>query len=292
MNGRLCIFGEVLFDHFPDGTRVLGGAPFNVAWHLQALGQSPYFISRVGADREGEEVRAAMSGWGMETAGLQTDSRHPTGRVTVRFVDGEPSYEIDEPCAYDAIEAIGTDAVDCALFYHGSLALRSPISSDTVQKLRSSASATVFIDVNLRRPWWKRETVLAMLQHAHWVKLNVDELGLLGSADGDVSHRAAAFLTGHSLDGLVLTEGSAGAVVFAAGDDPVAVRPDADIEVIDTVGAGDAFAAVMILGLMRGWQPGVSLPRAQAFASAVVGQRGATASDPAFYRPFIDDWKL
>ncbi len=67
MSSQLCIFGEVLLDHFPDGKRVLGGAPFNVAWHLQAFGQSPGFISRVGDDAEGETVRTAMSDWGMAT---------------------------------------------------------------------------------------------------------------------------------------------------------------------------------------------------------------------------------
>ena len=102
---RICIFGEVLFDHFPDGTRVLGGAPFNVAWHLQAFGQSPHFISRVGNDSAGEAIRNAMHEWGMDTRGLQTDPARPTGRVEVSFVDGEPTYDIVHPCAYDAIEA-------------------------------------------------------------------------------------------------------------------------------------------------------------------------------------------
>ena len=106
MRGRPCIFGEVLFDHFPDGTRVLGGAPFNVAWHLQAFGRRPRFISRVGRDPEGEAVREAMRTWGMDTTGLQTDPRQPTGRVSVLFDDGEPSYDIVHPCAYDAIEAV------------------------------------------------------------------------------------------------------------------------------------------------------------------------------------------
>jgi fructokinase len=87
----LYIFGEVLFDHFPDGTRVLGGAPFNVAWHLQAFGQSPLLISRVGSDPEGTQVRAAMRDWSLSSSGLQTDTVHPTGKVTVAFQDGEPT---------------------------------------------------------------------------------------------------------------------------------------------------------------------------------------------------------
>ena len=73
-DSQLCVFGEVLFDHFPDGRRVLGGAPFNVAWHLQAFGKRPHLISRVGDDAEGQEIRTAMRDWGMSEAGLQTGS--------------------------------------------------------------------------------------------------------------------------------------------------------------------------------------------------------------------------
>jgi len=292
VNNRTCIFGEVLFDHFPDGKRVLGGAPFNVAWHLQAFGRAPYFISRVGNDPEGEAVHAAMRDWGMGTEGLQTDPVYPTGRVSVRFEEGEPVYDIVEPSAYDVIESVPADAGSFGLLYHGTLALRSAISRQTAEKLRIGTSGTVFIDVNLRPPWWERESVLNMVRQAHWVKLNVDELNLLHPSSANVEARAAAFLAEHLLDGLVLTRGSAGAEIFNANGDHFAARSEAPLQVVDTVGAGDALASVMILGLTVGWQPGVSLQRAQAFASALVGQRGATVSDPGFYHPFIDDWNL
>ena len=116
MNRRLCIFGEVLFDHFPNGKRVLGGAPFNVAWHLQAFGQTPCFISRIGDDPEGQAVFAAMRDWGMDTDGVQIDPTKATGRVSVRFDGGEPVYEIVEHCAYDAIQSEAADAgiSDCS----------------------------------------------------------------------------------------------------------------------------------------------------------------------------------
>ena len=74
------VFGEVLFDCFPDGKTVLGGAPFNVAWHLQGLGLQPLFVSAVGNDAQGEEVRRTMQSWGMATTGLQTRAAFPTGR--------------------------------------------------------------------------------------------------------------------------------------------------------------------------------------------------------------------
>jgi len=83
------IFGEVLFDCFPDGNSVLGGAPFNVAWHLQAFGMSPMMISSVGDDELGNKVKSAMQDWSMRTTGLQLDPVHPTGSVDIEFVDGE-----------------------------------------------------------------------------------------------------------------------------------------------------------------------------------------------------------
>lgn len=288
MNGRLCIFGEVLFDHFPDGKRVLGGAPFNVAWHLQAFGQRPHFISRVGLDPEGEAVRKAMQDWGMDTTGLQTDTRRPTGRVSVSLEGGEPSYDIVHPCAYDAIGDAVQPPVDCGLLYHGSLALRDAISRQNALELIQRGPGMLFVDVNLRPPWWQKEQVLAMVRQAHWVKLNRDELDLLHPSAGG----AAGFLHDHGLQGLVLTHGAEGAELLTIDGERHAVQPRAGLKVVDTVGAGDAFASVIILGLVSGWPLGLTLRRAQDFASGLVGQRGATVSDAGFYRPFIKDWNL
>ena len=86
---RPLIFGEVLFDHFPDGTAVLGGAPFNVAWHLHAFGLRPLMISRIGNDELGGRVQEAMQKWGMDCSGMQIrHCTHPTGTVQVTFQDG------------------------------------------------------------------------------------------------------------------------------------------------------------------------------------------------------------
>jgi len=289
--GRLCIFGEVLFDHFPDGKHVLGGAPFNVAWHLQAFGQAPYFISRVGNDAEGETVRAAMREWGMDIDGLQTDTERPTGRVDISFVDGEPAYDIVEHCAYDSV-ASSQLGVECRLLYHGSLALREPAPRQALKQLLQCGPEIVFVDVNLRPPWWQREQVLDMLHAAHWVKLSGDELVQLSPSAEASEPLAPGFLAECGLNGLVVTHGAQGAEVLTDTGEHIEVRPDSDVEIVDTVGAGDAFAAVMILGLARGWGLGVTLQRAQTFASRLVGNRGATVSDMVFYRPFIDEWKL
>lgn len=288
---RVCLFGEVLFDHFPDGKQVLGGAPFNVAWHLQAFGQAPYFISRVGDDPQGAEIRRAMHDWGMDLRGLQTDPNLPTGRVSVSLHDGEPAYDIVRPCAYDAIET--PDPIpECGLLYHGSLALRSAQSHTALQQLCDSRPRTVFLDVNLRPPWWQPQRVRDLLQEAHWVKLNADELAQLHPAEATVADAALDFLTTYDLDGLVLTRGAAGAEILTRQGESVAVKPDRGIHVVDTVGAGDAFASIVILGLVNAWPLDTTLQRAQTFASLLVGNRGATVSDPAFYQPLIEQWNL
>lgn len=285
----LYIFGEVLFDHFPDGSLVLGGAPFNVAWHLQAFGQSPQLISRVGSDPEGAQVRAAMRDWGLSSSGLQTDAVHPTGQVKVTFEGDEPGYNIVLDCAYDHIEKVPLPR--CNLLYHGTLAARSATSADSLRELRISAPQSVFVDVNLRSPWWQEGLVKELLLGADWVKLNSDEFALLTHAtvSNDSTH---AFLRDHQLQGLLITQGAKGAELFLPNEQQLTVAPTSGVELVDTVGAGDAFTAVILLGLQNDWPMQLALQRAQQFAAAIVGQRGATVSDSAFYRVFSQNWQL
>ncbi len=290
MSPGIDLFGEVLFDGFPDGRRVLGGAPFNVAWHLAAWGEAPRLVSRVGQDEDGAAVLAAMQGWGMDTGAVSRDATLPTGRVDVTLADGEPEYEIVHPVAWDAI---ATPPPPCAAWlYHGSLALRDARSRETLEALACANGVRVFLDVNLRPPWWDPEEVGERVRAAHWVKLNEDELDRLAPPGNSLPDRARALLENAGLEGLVVTRGAAGAVVLGADDVAAAAPAPERVRVVDTVGAGDAFASVMILGLRRGWSPVVSLERALEFAAAVCGLRGATVADPAFYRPFLDAWGL
>ena len=289
MNTQPCIFGEVLFDQFPNGRRVLGGAPFNVAWHLQALGEAPIFISRVGADQDGEAVLGGMREWGMDVVGVQRDEKLPTGRVQVDIVDDEPHYDIVHPAAWDAI-TLPESIPDISLLYHGSLALRDEVSRRACRRLRKVRPSLVFVDVNLRSPWWDKTQVLEDIYEADWVKLNRDELDQLVPGNLQTSLRAKALLETFELQGLLITSGSRGAELMTNTGEYHTVRPAKDIPVKDTVGAGDAMTSVMLLGILRGWPLAQALERAQDFASAVVGQRGATVQDMNFYHAFMDDW--
>lgn len=287
---RPILFGELLFDHFPDGRRVLGGAPFNVAWHLQAFGAAPLLISRVGRDAEGDAILTAMADWGMAANGIQRDATHPTGGVSVTLDGGEPRFHILDGQAYDFIDParlpIGEGK---AILYHGSLALRNPTSRAAMEALRNP-ERPVFLDVNLRSPWWDREDIENLLAQARWVKLNGDELALLEPEAGDQEQKAARLLERYGLAGLYLTLGAGGALALTrAGERFETGRPRVTT-VVDTVGAGDAFSSVAILGLIRSWPLAVTLRRAQAFASALVGVRGATLAERGFYEAHLQNW--
>jgi len=286
------IFGEVLFDCFPDGSRVLGGAPFNVAWHCQAFGLQPLFISRLGNDPLGREVRSAMLDWGMDISGLQVDSSHATGIVDVSFDDGEPSYDIVENSAWDFIDHQAIPEIDPhSILYHGSLALRNPVAANSLAELKQQCSKSIFIDVNLRPPWWDQSLIENIIHNGQWLKLNVDELALIVPHEKDVEARVQYLLTNLDVKLIVVTQGDAGAIA-ANHNEWCSVHPDNSSKVVDTVGAGDAFSSVLLLGLYRAWPLQEILNRAQQFASAVVGQRGATTQDKMFYKSFIKAWGL
>ena len=287
------IFGEVLFDCFPDGNSVLGGAPFNVAWHLQAFGLSPLVISGIGDDALGKKVKSAMQDWKMNTTGLQLDSKHPTGSVEIKFDNGEPQYTIVEHRAYDYINAnLLPPLTESSILYHGSLALRNQTSREALSKLKAQHTGSLFMDVNLRDPWWQKEFVLKLADEADWVKLNEDELIQLGSGACDVETQSREFIETHKLKGLIITLGAKGAIALTDNGEFAQVKPSQTLEVVDTVGAGDAFTSVLILGLSYQWPLQQTMQRAQDFASLMVGRQGATVHEQNFYQAKITDWDL
>ena len=286
---RPLIVGEVLFDVMPDGTRVLGGAPFNVAWHLEAFGLRPLLITRVGVDESGNEVLAAMASWGLDTSGVQRDDAYPTGRVQVELEDGEPTFHILPDQAYDhvdrevAVQLANTESF--GLMYHGSLISREKVSRSALDGLKEGAGLPVFVDVNLRDPWWHHEEVVAAVRQARWAKLNETELDLLaGASDAET---ATVFRADHELDAVIVTRGGRGAVVVDGGE-VVEATPAGEVDVVDTVGAGDAFSAVFILGLANGWPTDLTLERAIEFAAAVCMVPGATTKNRRLYSKFED----
>ena len=292
MSGRdaILVFGEVLVDEFPNGERILGGAPFNVAWHLTAFGQATRLVSRIGKDADGELVRSTMSDWGMDLSCLQTDDERPTGSVLVKISQGEPKYEILPNRAYDAIDRLELNRPECAVLYHGTLALRETRSRDALEHLKRRGAAPIFMDVNLRDPWWNRDLGLKLADDAAWIKLNYSELSRLTERADDVDTLARRFLGEHDLTGIIVTLGDRGAVALNDAGESARVAPHGRVDVIDTVGAGDAFAAIMLLSIVNSWPLESSLMRAQEFASEIVKNRGAILTDRRPYERLAAEW--
>lgn len=291
-------FGETLVDQFRD-RNVLGGAPFNVSCHLGALGAHPVLVTRAGKDALGDQLLQAMSERGLDLRGVQRDPARPTGRVKVTETAHGHVFDILSDQAYDHIHASLTRMVGLSLHpqmvYFGTLSQRGD-SRRALRELLGTVDACTFLDVNLRDPWVDGDTLHWSLRQARVVKLNEDELiriGDLFSLDGaTLQARAAVLVSGFDLQRVVVTRGSEGAWTLDAAGRVKSVAGTPRDQVVDTVGAGDGFAAVFMLGMLRGWPLTVQLERADAFARALCGIRGAVPATQDFYRPFIRDWQL
>jgi fructokinase len=300
-NGRVVLFGEVLADVFPDRS-VLGGAPFNVARHLKAFGRNPVLLSRVGNDDPGRNVLGTMAQNGMEIGGIQFDRHHPTGQVKVHLEEGgSHRFEILPEQAYDFIHPAVARMVrlplDPALVYYGTLAQRHEVSRRALLTLLRSTDAAKFLDVNLRAPWYGEKTLRSSLQYANIVKLNAEELEVLAEIfalpRSEPQDRVMELMRRFDIEQVVVTRGAAGAwQINRAGETVEAVAGDRDTTVVDTVGAGDGFAAVYILGTLRRWPMAKILARANNFAAAICGIRGAVPARADFYQPFTEEWGL
>ncbi|HUF76971.1 MAG TPA: PfkB family carbohydrate kinase [Longimicrobiales bacterium] len=296
------VFGEVLFDHFADGSRVLGGAPFNVAWHLQGFGLEPLVVTAVGSDPPGEEALERMRRWGMRTDGVQVDQLHPTGRVAAKIVDGEPTYEIGVQQAYDYIDPVQAGSAVAAravpLVYHGTLALRGDRTWSALDRVRQAADAPTFVDLNLRAPWWTLDRLRWCLGTATWLKLSREELSTVtGASLGELADEEACFRRArevarrYDVATVLVTRGADGSLLLA-GERMAASRDGtASVDVVDTVGAGDGFSAVACIGVLERWSGEQMLRRGNAFAAELCGIRGATTDDRSLYERHRERWR-
>jgi fructokinase len=299
---RPLIFGETLFDHFPDGTRALGGAPFNVAWHLRGFKAAPLLITRIGEDPEGREIQARMGEWEMDTRGVQLHPDRPSGKVTVSLHGGDARFRIEPGQAWDDLDIDHLPPpetlAEADLLYHGTLAMRETRTREALAHLRDTGAAPVLVDVNLREPWWTPESVAWALDGAQWAKMNVHEAGTLGGmptlgdaapADGAVATAAETIRSRHGIRHIIVTMGSRGALGLHPGG---LVRQDGkEMDgLVDTVGAGDAFSAVVALGIHGSWPMDTILRRAAEFAAHVCRVRGATSRDPELYARHRRSW--
>ncbi|MBV5310935.1 MAG: hypothetical protein JZU59_16280 [Chromatium okenii] len=179
--------------------------------------------------------------------------------------------------------------------YHGTLAVRNLVSATALQHIKHSGVENIFLDVNLRTPWWSLGKTIALLEEAHWVKLNRDELLKLSALTLDdiappLETVAQHFLQQHQLTGLIVTLGSKGVLGLNQDGACIQIEPPPACTLVDTVGAGDAFSAVALFGLMQQWDFTTLLNRAQQFATHIVEQRGAISTERTWYQTMLNQW--
>ena len=276
--------GELLWDMLPDG-RQLGGAPANFAYISSVLGNRAAVVSRLGADRLGEEARERCSGLGLDVSHIQTDSAHPTGTVNVSVDDlGQPCFQIVEGVAWDFLEwndDLQKLAAKADVVCFGSLAQRRDVSRATIQRfVRATRESCLRIfDVNLRQTFYTPVILKTGFAMATVAKLNHDELPVVMQAVGlPTTNEDAAdcemLLDHFGLQMVALTRGAHGSLLVS--QKARSEHPGFRIQVVDTIGAGDAFTAGMAHQLKRGASLDMVNELANRVASWVASNAGAT----------------
>jgi len=279
---RVLLVGEVLWDLFPGGAE-LGGAPLNVGAHLARLGHAARLVSAVGADALGEKARSAIASLGVDTTLLQSTTRFPTGTATVTVSpEGETSFAIARPAAYDAV-AIAGDALarliewDAGWICHGTLFPSCAEARSVLHRLAEAAPRAVRVyDLNLRHGFDAPSLVADLLDAADVVKLNEAELAFVHTHLGlpptpeAFCREAAARLRWRAV---CVTLGARGCALFADGE--YVEAPAAPVDVVHPVGTGDAVTAALIHGFASEWPADRIACFANRLAASVAGSPGA-----------------
>jgi fructokinase len=296
MSDSVMILGEVLGDVFPEQT-IIGGAPYNVARHSHAFGLDVHLLTAVGKDALGQRILNEMQAAGLSTKGVQQHAALPTGQVKVHFEQHGHRFEILDGQAYDALDWLPVQALTeqypPRLVYFGTLALRhAPMQSVAQQWLKLCHSATVFCDINLRAPWYDKNSLTLALNAAHILKINHEELPevckLLGLPDQpDLNAQAAQLLAAFKLREMFVTCGEQGSFWLDAHGSSFREAPvPLKTPFVDSVGAGDAYTAIVIRGLLADKPRQTMLAEAASFAAAICGIRGAVPEDAGFYQDY------
>jgi fructokinase len=286
------VIGEILFDVFEKEKR-LGGAPFNFAYHLINLGFPVRFISRIGNDNLGKEILTLLKQYHFNIDDIQIDDRHDTGTVVVQLSpSGSPTFHIRPEVAYDYIDFLPDKHVslmDTAnVIYFGTLVQRSSQGFKNIQKLMGlrRSDSLCFYDINLRQNCYSDKVILSSLGHADLLKLNEEELEeckriFRFSKDDDF---IPFLMDKYALNTIAVTKGDQGSELYTK-DGRFHSKTYPVSSIVDAVGAGDAYSAMLAVGTIKGWKPDRTLSMASMFASRICEIRGAIPESREFYDP-------
>lgn len=290
------VFGEVLYDTFPD-RKYLGGAPFNYAYHLHHMGIPTRLISKVGGDKPGQDILERLQKIGFPIDGVQLDIIHLTGEVEVNpDAPGGPEYNILPDRAYDYIDYdpyIETlISQEISLVYFGTLAQRHSASAETLKKIFKvlASRSTFMIDFNLRYPYFTSEVIQSSLQQCDILKINSAELAAVKESlklTVSLSDLPRYIIDTYQVGFVCVTKGEEGSDLYEAGSRLSFHCPGLPSEkIVDTIGSGDAFSAMMTACYLAGFPRQSQIEKATEFASRICEIPGALPEDLEFYKPY------
>lgn len=292
MANRITAVGEILFDIYPTSKK-LGGAPLNFLYHIFKLTGHGNIVSRVGKDILGKNIFEFLANNKIPVEHIQEDHLHPTGVATVSLNEkSEPAFIIDEDRAYDFIERtillnkLIYEETDC--LYFGTLAQRSKTSRETIQSL-FNRNIIYFCDLNIRQKFYSKEIIEASLKAVDILKVSADELKLLNDIffkeNFETELISKKIITKFNIDILAVTLGGEGSLILKKEEsNHYKSKP---VEIIDTVGAGDAFASVFCIGCLQNWKLEKINKLANDFAAEVCKINGALPENDEIYETMI-----
>ncbi|SHE96288.1 fructokinase [Bacteroides luti] len=259
MNNIIVGLGEALWDMLPEGKKI-GGAPANFAYHVSQFGLESCVVSAIGNDALGNEILDVFHEKNLK---YQLEKvNFPTGTVQVELdAEGVPCYEIKEGVAWDNIpftEALQTLALSTRSVCFGSLAQRSKVSRETINRfldtMPDGEGQCKIFDINLRQNFYDKEIIENSLNKCNILKINDEELVIISRMFGypgiDLQDTCWKLINKYELKMLILTCGTNGSYVFASGE--VSFLETPNVNVADTVGAGDSFTAAFCASIIKG----------------------------------------
>jgi fructokinase len=274
---KVICFGEVHWGIFPTGA-MAGGTPMQIAYHFQKLRMEPAVISRIGIDKKGEELLQLFSDYNVCTDFFQVDYEHETGRIYVKLNEyREVVYYISRPAAWDYISLdhhLSELVAHAEYFVYGSLVARNNVSRTTLLKLLECAKYKV-LDLNLRAPYYDRRLIEELLSRTDLLKLNLKELELITgwfTRYSSLEDRARSILEKFAIRGLIITMGVKGALLYLDGQE---FKQDGiKVDIIDTMGSGEAFLAGFLAQLQNHASPADALQFANAMGALIAHRTG------------------
>ncbi len=290
---KLLSFGEVLYDVYPDKS-CIGGAPLNLASHFSLLGGEAFVMSAVGEDDLGKKAVEEMKSMGINTKYIARLNDKITGRCDVtldkNFV---PSYDLKNDVAYDYIDADTlNEEFDVLVF--GTLALRGKHNTDAIKKvIKSEKIRKIYTDLNIRPPFYSKESVMLCLENSDIVKISDEELPIVCKlVFGEIYGVKDAFVRLKEkfpkLEIIIITAGKDGSYAYDIKNDKVLICKAEKVEVVSTVGAGDSFGAAFLFKYFNGNDLCTCMDFASQVSGFVVSNKEAV---PSNMKEFLDSIK-